>query len=270
MSYTNYDAENGIIGAEENNWRDGNLEVASPDYFNMFQGIYVLKKFENIGKLPEYIKLNGKKCRRFLEIFYFHEKLSQLTISQTAALCNLRLQFLQNIAAVEYNKYVICHLIKKAFNTDFDSGNGKPKVLDYGIGSGISSECFELLGLKKQHELTGTDISSEALRICDQKGIKTFHWWDRKNMSNQQFDAIISSFVFDFSIKFYEVKGLYQLLKPGGRLVLNLYKDDLHNYQYVLNNLKRTDFAVKSQIVEVPREQFGIKHKIEKVIVATK
>ncbi|MFX0140249.1 MAG: class I SAM-dependent methyltransferase [Candidatus Hodarchaeota archaeon] len=259
-----------IEGGEEKNYAHKNCEKINPNLFHNIEGIYVLKKFEDIGRLPEYVKINVKSCRRFLEIFYLDKTLPKLNSRETLALCDIRLECLNKITSIDYNKFVIKKLIDKVSETNSNGKKTKKKILDYGIGSGISLDCLRSSELNDKYELIGTDISKEALRICTHLGINTFHWHNGKYIPPEYFDAIISSFVFDFNITLHEIKRLYSLLKEGGRLALNLYKDDLCNYNYVTTNLRNAEFDIKEEEIKVPREQFGIKHKIEKVIIASK
>ncbi len=251
------------------NKRDKNIESVNPNLFNKIHGIYVLKRFEEANFLPQFIKINGKICRKYLNIFYLHKTLSQLTPNQVISICDIRLENTNNITSIEYNKLVISELIKKA-TENINGKKEKSRILDYGIGSGISLECLRSLKLDNKLELIGTDISKESLKVCSRKGIKTFYWGNGENIAPQNFDAIISSFVFDFNITSGEVGRLYNLLVKGGRLVLNLYKDDLINYDYVVNNLLKSEFRLRDEQIIVPKERFNIGHEVEKVIIAEK
>jgi ubiquinone/menaquinone biosynthesis C-methylase UbiE len=266
--FDNYHKIEGGMEKRKSN-KEENIEKINPNLFNKIHGIYVLKRFGEANFLPQFIKINGKICRKYLNIFYLHKTLSQLTPNQVISICDIRLENINNITSIEYNKLVISELIKKAT----DNVNGyqtKRRILDYGIGSGISLECLRSLNLNNKFELIGTDISKESLKVCTQKGINTFYWHDDKNTDSQHFDAIISSFVFDFNITSLEIKRLYHLLNKGGRLVLNLYKDDLINYNYVINKLLKAGFSVRDIEVLVHQERYGIGHEVEKVIIAEK
>jgi len=270
MNYGIFDLNYGTEGGEEKNNGHDNVEKINPNLFYNIQGMYVLKKFKNIGKLPEYLEIEGKLCKRFLEIFYLHKTLSQLTISQTISLCDIRLNYLNKIVAVEYNKFIICELIKRVIETNLIHKKEKKTILDYGIGSGISLDCLISLKLENDYELIGTDISLNALKMSSETGINTFYWFDGKHISPDYFDAIISSFVFDFNITFPEIKRLYTLLKKEGRFVLNMYKNDVYNYRNLINNLVKAGFNINEEQINVPKNKFNIKHDYEKVIIAEK
>jgi len=265
------DYYNGIGGGngKRKNYNWENCESANSKLFSKIQGTYVLKKPYESLFLPEFVNIEGKICRKYLNIFFLNTTLSQLTHSQVVSICDIRLKNINAVISIEYNKYLISELIKKAAE-DVRGKNGKCRILDYGIGSGISLECLKSLNLDSQFKLTGTDISRESLEECTKKGIDTFDWYSSRNIKPKSYDVIISSFVFDFNITINEIKRLHYLLNCGGRLVLNLYKDDLINYNYVFNNLHKAGFSIRDENVIVSREKFGIGHKVEKVLIATK
>ena len=248
---------------------DINIESINPKFFKKIQGIYVLKEIKEAEYLPEFVKIDGKVCRKYLNIFYLHKTLSHLTQNEVISICDIRLKNISDITSIEYNKLVISELLKQA-TENINGKKEKSKILDYGIGSGISLECLRSLKLDNKLELIGTDISKESLKVCTRKGIKTFYWGNGKNIEPEHFDGIISSFVFDFNITSGEVRRLYNLLVKGGRLVLNLYKDDLINYDYVVNTLLKSEFRLRDEQIIVPKERFNIGHEVEKVIIAEK
>jgi ubiquinone/menaquinone biosynthesis C-methylase UbiE len=92
------------------------------------------------------------------------------------------------------------------------------KLLDIGIGTGLSSSLFFKLGL----EVYGLDNSDEMLAICMKKGIaKKLKNWNLLNMPlpylDAQFDTIISGGVFHFFEELQSIfKEIARLIKPNG------------------------------------------------------
>ncbi|MBN2011652.1 hypothetical protein JW960_20145 [candidate division KSB1 bacterium] len=242
----------------------------NPSYFFQIEDMLILNRFSEIGKLPEYIWANGNIYKRFLEIFYLNTLISELTRVQKYILFILRLRYLRNITNMDYNQFIICELIKRLVVTIEPEKTDKPNILDYGIGSGISLDCMRHLKIDDQFKLVGTDICTDALKTSGEKGIKTFKWDLSDNIKSNCYDGIISSFVFDFNITLPEIKKLYRILKPGRRLVLNMYKKDIPNVERVKKNLITAGFDINCERLIVDNIGADVDHKYEKIIIAEK
>ncbi|MBD3287735.1 hypothetical protein GF337_02930 [candidate division KSB1 bacterium] len=246
------------------------IPTVNSQLFTRIDDFYVVKRFEEIGHLPEYIQIGGKIYKRFLEIFYLEKKLAELSISSVLKICDIRLKNLKSVASLDYNKYIICELIKKSIEPAINNDSSEKKILDFGIGSGISLDCLKQVDNDNLFELVGTDISHDALRESAGKGIDTFYWRNGKHVHPESFDAIFSSFVFDFHITFNEIKRLHSLLKKDRRMVLNMYKNDNENFENIKRKLSRAGFRIKDKELKIAKDRFGIKHNKEKIIIAEK
>jgi len=259
-------------GETSENSTDGNNQVEKIDskFFNKVDDFYVLNRLSEAGKLPEWADIDGIIYKRFLDLFYIDGSLANLTEEQTLALCDIRLKFLSKITSLEYNKFIICELLQKSLKPLSAKKISKARILDFGIGSGISVDCLKSIESDVKLELVGTDISKQALKQSSRLGIETFYWRNGKHIPTDSFDGIISSFVFDFNITATEIERLHSLLKPGRRLVLNMYKKDDYNFENVQQKLIKAKFHIQNEMLIVSPNKFGIKHNCEKIIIAEK
>jgi len=145
----------------------------------------------------------------------------------------------------KYNKTTNQHIIE-ALEQYFTQGIENFKILDVGCGTG---ELLKQLALYyPNNSYTGIDLSAGMLTVARQKlhqDIKLYQsslsWTD---LSNQQFDLVITNSVFHFvtdkSLFLNECK---RVLKPNGYLLINDWNRDylfISFYDWYLNTIKKS------------------------------
>ncbi len=114
----------------------------------------------------------------------------------------------------EYNSYGHDAL----FGMSFEYVNPRDRILDIGIGTGLSASPFAKMGL----EVYGCDGSTEMLKICESKAFaKELHIFDLKNIplpySHSFFDHVICCGVLHFFDDLETIlKEVLRIIKPGG------------------------------------------------------
>lgn len=97
------------------------------------------------------------------------------------------------------------------------------KIFDAGCGTGRLCQLLKEQG----HEVSGCDVSDEALRLCRLRGVDAVYQADlnKIELEAEDFDVITSIDVLyhaDISNDVNVMKRLHNALKPGGLLILNL------------------------------------------------
>lgn len=106
-----------------------------------------------------------------------------------------------------------------------DRARGRvPRILDAGCGTGGNLNALRLAG---QTNAVGFDLSSVALGFCKQRGLDNVRPGSITDVpfADDSFDIVISCDVLNDAGNEDEAKALcelYRVLKPGGRLFLNL------------------------------------------------
>lgn len=164
----------------------------------------------------------------------------------------------------------------------FEYLKAKDKILDIGIGTGLSTAGFHTLGL----EVYGLDYSGEMLEACRQKGITVeLKQFDLNNSPlpypSKYFDHISANAILYFLSKldrlFAEIyriikeKGIWAFIieenldptkpeiikKPPGKNGLITYK---HSQHYILDLMKKNGFVLLKKI-EFIAENFQMEGK---------
>jgi predicted TPR repeat methyltransferase len=181
--------------------------------------------------------------------------------------------FFNNKFAIKYD-----HFVKKqnwygaeiTLGMIFDYLKTKDKILDIGIGTGLSATGFHTLGL----EVYGLDYSNEMLAVCRQKGVAVnLKQFDLNNTPlpypSNFFNHIVANGILYFIDKldnlFVEIsriikeKGIWAFIieenadpsesaiieKPRGKNGLITYK---HNQCYILELMKKNGFGLLKKI----------------------
>ena len=104
------------------------------------------------------------------------------------------------------------------------SGQHSLKILDAGCGTGGTLQALANAGFTS---IEGFDINEPALYFCEARGLKNVRLGSITEVpfSSNNFDIVISSDVLNDAGTSNEARALqelYRVLKPGGRLFLNL------------------------------------------------
>jgi SAM-dependent methyltransferase len=118
--------------------------------------------------------------------------------------------------------YVALHeLIIASIETKRNSSEGL-RILDAGCGTGRLCQLLETYG-----PTAGCDISSQALELCRERGLRSLFQADLNDVSlrSSHYDVITSiDTLYHLAIKdeLTVLRKFYEALKPGGMLILNL------------------------------------------------
>lgn len=137
------------------------------------------------------------------------------------SVCPANSDLLHDAYAANYDEQVTncgCHITDVLFGLVYEKTSPGQKVLDAGIGSGLSSELFGMCGL----QVHGMDFSYEMLRICHNKEIaSTLSQHDVLELSwpypKNEFDLVICCGVMHFLPDLENVFGeVMRVLRSGG------------------------------------------------------
>lgn len=130
----------------------------------------------------------------------------------------------------------------------FSANTSQTKILDFGCGSGIFvSELQE-----KGYDVHGVDISAEAIKFGELRGIKNLSIQDshRLDFPDASFDVVLSLDVLEhLEDESWAIREVYRILKPGGKFMVMVpaymflwgVQDEVaHHYRrYTLNKLEK-------------------------------
>jgi len=210
------------------------------------------------------INVNGKKFVRSCENYFILEGMKD----------ELLIEFFDSIASCydvivdkELNKKVskiIFNEIRKNLKNAYSSKY--IKMLDYGIGTGISYEVYKEINLPEKYELYGCDLSEKMLEQCKHKGFFYVSpvGYAKTGFDENYFDAIFSIFVVHYFYNNAPYKEIKRILKPNGIFIFNTkpYKaknekdekliymrrnDDVWNeLSFIFKSVKRYEFIIKT------------------------
>lgn len=111
-------------------------------------------------------------------------------------------------------------------NWEEDKMPGKLKVLDYGMGTGLSYEvyCRKKTTTRSRIELFGCDISEKMLEICKLKKLHniTLTKYAHTYYPNNYFDVIFAIFVTHYFLDERPFEEICRILKHGGIFIFNI------------------------------------------------
>jgi ubiquinone/menaquinone biosynthesis C-methylase UbiE len=173
---------------------------------------------------------------RFMKFIYLPQPPEYLKPEQVIEVCDLRLDYLDKLIDYELNKRIVSTIIEKATHSFNNNADSPVKVLDFGCGSGLSSQL--ILEHMPNLGVVGVDISKKAILQSHQQGLITFlsHYREPLPFKDESFDAITAVFVMHFNIEVSTLAELRRVLRPSGNFVFNLLKRDTHNFDRRLFN----------------------------------
>ncbi len=248
--------------------RDGtkNLYQSTKEWNNDFGEniiyVQVLPKRDLQKSLPSQIKVDGRVFVLRFGPFFTPKNPTERQVGK----------FFDSIAFVyeqvilpTLNKQVIHYLLKSIIGKKTNLVN-RPRVLDFGIGSGISADVAKKKFRSIPLDLYGLEVSDNMIKICKDKGIEV-----KKKISpkipypNDYFDGAILSFVtgyfaslLDFTENFSEI---LRILKPLGVIAFNLHRTEwssMNSYQHCLSQIGFFANSPKIQITKIGKTNYRI------------
>lgn len=113
----------------------------------------------------------------------------------------------------------------------------KTRILDFGCGSGLA------LNLDAECELIGYEPNEKMRVQAVKKGMKVLDAHQIYLVPDYDVDAVFASYVFHMGLDDSDVEILSRIVRPGGIVVANFYKD--MNCRIVNNIFRRKGFFVK-------------------------
>lgn len=187
---------------------------------------YVCTKFTEDMVGRPIVKIGKNVYYRFMNFIYLPQPPESLDIEQVKKICDLRLEYFDELVDRELNKYVVtsiadCVKAKFAYNAP------QMKGLDFGCGSGLSTEL--LLDCLPQMDLIGVDISEKAVSSSKEQGINAVLTipGERLSFEAETFDIIFAVFVMHFNIDIATLLDLRRTLRTSGLFIFNVYQRDI-------------------------------------------
>jgi ubiquinone/menaquinone biosynthesis C-methylase UbiE len=119
------------------------------------------------------------------------------------------------------------------------------KLLDLGCGTGFTLEVYR----KEGYDVTGIDIVNDMLEKAREKGLKVIKA-DMRNFAGiferNEFDAVVSASAFQWIKDKKDIKDaakqMSQVLKPNGKIVIQLYTKSEEELEDVARIFKKVGF----------------------------
>lgn len=191
-----------------------------------FSDYYICSKFTQDAVGPRVALIGENVYYRFLNFLYIPQPPESLTPEQIIEICDLRLDHFDELVNIQLNREVVALIANKS-KCDFLNFDVPIKALDFGCGSGLSSQL--LLDYLPSLEITGVDISEKAAQMCHQKGLTAIHTFPDKPLpfSEESFDVIFAIFVMHFQIDISTLVELCRILRKSGIYIFNVYMRDV-------------------------------------------
>lgn len=211
------------------------LNLASPitplpnnivEQLQKIDDFYICTRFTEDMIGPSKASIRGEVFFRFMNFIYLPQPVESLTSRQVEQVCNVRLEYFDELVNYQYNSSVVDIISNCVTST---CSILPSRALDFGCGSGLSSRLLQ--SRMPNLDLIGVDISEKA--------ISRFHS-QIKNISAKQtlpdeplpfesatFDVIFAIFVMHFNIDIQTLAELHRVLQPSGLFVFNVYQRDI-------------------------------------------
>jgi ubiquinone/menaquinone biosynthesis C-methylase UbiE len=212
--------------------------------------------------LPSEVKLNARVFLRRFGPFFTPKNFTEKEVEKFFDLIS---STYEQVILLPLNKRVIYCLVRSIIDKKINSANSF-RILDFGIGSGIS---FEVIKNKFQSVpiiLYGLEVSDRAINICKDKGIKV----KKKNSSkipypSNYFDGVMLSFVTGYFAELSDFKNnfseIIRVLKPRGVAAFNLHRTEwksIKNYQYCLSRIGFSVNNPRTQKIKIRNDNYKI------------
>jgi predicted TPR repeat methyltransferase len=196
------------------------------DQLRSVDDFFVCTKFTGDMVGSPIVRIGKNVYYRFMNFIYLPQPPESLDIKQVKKICDLRLEYFDELVDRELNKNVVATIadcIKAKF-----AGSAQPlRGLDFGCGSGLSSQL--LLDCLPELDLMGVDISEKAVSSSIENGMKALLTVPGEDLpfEDEIFDVIIAVFVMHFNIDIPTLLELQRTLRTSGLFAFNVYQRDI-------------------------------------------
>lgn len=210
--------------------------------------------------LPEKIKIEDDLFRQFNN-YYTRTNCSE---EETSKFFDLIVDEYEE--GSELNKRVISQLLKTSLNKYDNIQISEPlTVLDFGIGSGLSSKVIRREEFPKM-KFHGVDISDEMIGVCRKRGIRARKIRNQNTkFPNNYFHIVILSFVTHYFSNIEKFKDnfreIYRILRPSGTVAFNLHRNEWNNdqiYREALIEIGFENIGQNSNRISVLNENYKV------------
>jgi ubiquinone/menaquinone biosynthesis C-methylase UbiE len=200
---------------------------------------YVCTRFtENMIGDPV-VKIGEDIYYRFMHYVYLPQPPESLTTEQVIDICNLRLDYINELVDQNHNRHVVAAIVD-CVAASLTNATSPIKALDFGCGSGLSSKL--LMEHIPSLQIVGVDISEKAVIRSRQQGLMAFltHPEGPLPFEAATFDVIFAVFVMHFNIIVETLVELRRILRYSGKFVFNVYQRDIDG---VIEQLREAGFS---------------------------
>ena len=183
-----------------------------------------------LDELPKKISINKRIFLQRMGGFYTPE--SNFFPDEISFYFDSIAEEYEKTITVSLNKKVVYYLISSILK-NYPKVQ-KLRILDYGIGTGLSKDIISLPKFKGLIELYGADLSKKMVEINKRRGLKNVIQNSYFNIRFPQnyFDGVISSFTFHYFLDSFPLQLMAQSLKMDGILAFNLHRPERNYYEY--------------------------------------
>lgn len=220
---------------------------------------YICNDFNENVPRPPVVWLGDKIYYRFLNFLYLPQPPESMSNDKIIEICDLRLEHFNKLVNHEYNSRIVAAIADyvTSIYLDINSNARKVKALDFGCGSGLSSQL--ILEHFPQLDMVGVDISQKAVQYSKEQGLTAFLTYPGESLPFEaaSFDLVFAVFVMHFKIDMVTLSELRRVLRSSGKFVFNLYQRGIDGVE---EQLIEAGFSV----VEVVKDLYetGTDHKI--------
>jgi len=200
---------------------------------------YICSDFNNELFRPSITLIEDTTYCRFMKFIYSPQPLEKLTPEQVIEVCDLRLDYLDQLVDVKFNNCIM-KAMADCITSTLTNTSPVVKALDFGCGSGLSSRL--LLNYLPNFDIMGIDTSEKAIGYCHEQGLPARHISPDRQLpfETATFDLIFAAFVMHFSIDLYTLAELSRILRPSGKFVFNVYQQNIDG---IIQRLRKVGFG---------------------------
>lgn len=187
---------------------------------------------------PPTVLLKERTYYRFMKFIYLPQPPENLHSEQVIKVCDFRLDHMDQLVDIKFNDHAI-EIMAAHIRLTLTNTNSWLKVLDFGCGSGLSSQL--LLNYLPNLDIIGMDISNKAIHYCREQAFSAIHssLGEPFPFETASFDLIFAAFVMHFNIDTLTLTELRRVLRPQGKFVFNVYQQSIDS---VVQRLQRAGF----------------------------
>lgn len=199
---------------------------------------YIRSDFNNELIRPPITLIEDTMFYQFMNFIYSPQPPEKLTPEQVIEVCDLRLDFLNELVNVKFNNCIM-KAIADCITSTFTNMSLVVKALDFGCGFGLSSRL--LLNYPPNLDIMGIDVSEKAIGYCHEQGLPARHIFPDEQLpfETATFDLIFAAFVMQFSMDLSTLAELSRLLRPSRKFVFNAYQRKIDG---VIQRLRKVGF----------------------------